>query len=720
MDLNFYSGLSDGCAQNVDSEFLDSQAYVGYSEGNKFSEGNDSYLTIGGGAHHFLSAEQTFHTPSLGDEVFEIPPISLDPDPSLSISEAVSHFELSDGADGPAGPSGSGSLVSNLVVEANDPSFASPFVNNGSQGLEHLNVGAIGQGNGGALLSSSSLELGNSGGSHFSSPSPMTIDVQLADITHGLFGSGHLATINQTELSMGLGGECVGPPAGSSEPPLSATPSPAGSLQDEDMDDFKRSVLVESPMSVSSSSSVLSHSAVQSSGSTSSATAKKPTGTPTTSKTARLKKDPNEPQKPVSAYALFFRDTQAAIKGQNPNASFGEVSKIVASMWDSLAEEQKQVYKKKTDAAKREYLKALAAYRASQLSQPPCVKVEIAPSPPPPAVSQASASGPLAGHQLVSLASASGPPSGHQLVSLASASGPPAGHQLISLASASAPPAGHQLVRLANNVEENTLTNICASNIILDIPERATRSRTGAAKPATAAPAPPPTQTITKILIPKHMLQAGGQFVTLKMPAGIHTGIHTLHPTIVVPSAPRLPPPLQQMQNAPPPPPLQQMAPAPPRLLQAKPREGGNSAGLPVSIAAAPPPPLQIKIVPAPLQGKDALPVIIPATVTVGQTVSGATLAAAVQVVNSAVSAGQHDEEVISEVLPSEEDMEVNESCEDAAVPSVCVRSGCTNPAVESQDWDKEYCSNECVASHCSDIFKAWCSIRNQTMGTVK
>ncbi|KFB39664.1 AGAP000281-PA-like protein [Anopheles sinensis] len=55
----------------------------------------------------------------------------------------------------------------------------------------------------------------------------------------------------------------------------------------------------------------------------------------------KKKRDPNEPQKPVSAYALFFRDTQAAIKGQNPNASFGEVSKIVASMWDVLASEHK-------------------------------------------------------------------------------------------------------------------------------------------------------------------------------------------------------------------------------------------------------------------------------------------------------------------------------------------------------------------------------------------
>lgn len=47
--------------------------------------------------------------------------------------------------------------------------------------------------------------------------------------------------------------------------------------------------------------------------------------------------------RPVSAYALFFRDTQAAIKGQNPNASFGEVSKIVASMWDALDSDHKSV-----------------------------------------------------------------------------------------------------------------------------------------------------------------------------------------------------------------------------------------------------------------------------------------------------------------------------------------------------------------------------------------
>lgn len=116
---------------------------------------------------------------------------------------------------------------------------------------------------------------------------------------------------------------------------------------------FQRSVLVDTPVSLSSSATpsyMISQSVPVSS--VSPTTAKRggakqtaPVSVPgmAGNKKGRKKKDPNEPQKPVSAYALFFRDTQAAIKGQNPSASFGEVSKIVASMWDSLAEEQKQV-----------------------------------------------------------------------------------------------------------------------------------------------------------------------------------------------------------------------------------------------------------------------------------------------------------------------------------------------------------------------------------------
>ncbi|KAL3054760.1 hypothetical protein OYC64_017653 [Pagothenia borchgrevinki] len=622
MDLNFYS-LSDGCAQN-DSEFLDTQAYGGYSEENKFPEGGDTYLTISGAGHPFLSAEQTFHTPSLGDEVFEIPPISLDPDPRLRINDGVSHYEMTDGSDGTVGPPGSRSLVSNLVVAANDPSFASTYVSSGSQGLEQLNLAAMGQGGGGALLSSSALELGSSSGSHFSSSSPMTIDVQLGDISHGLLVSSQLSTINPAELALGLGGDGIGHHSDTLDQTLCATPSPAGSLQDEDMDDFKRSVLVDSPLYLSSLAHMSSHPALTSS--VAPAAGRRGGGKPASmsaalgAKKGRKKKDPNEPQKPVSAYALFFRDTQAAIKGQNPNASFGEVSKIVASMWDSLAEEQKQVYKRKTDAAKKEYLKALAAYKANQLTQPATEEMDTAPLPPPPVSHPPPAALPYAGH--------------------------------------------HANRQNATSLEENTITNICASNIILDVPERATRSRTGANKSPAPAAAPPHNQTVTKIIIPKHLLQAGGQVVT--MLPGV---VRSLHPSLVVLGASRQPPPLQQMQNAPPPPRLQQMAPAPPPL-QAKPQGGNSSAGFPVSVAAMSPPPLQIKIVPSSLQGKETLPIMVPNTMAVSSTPTTSAQAAVVSLqVISADTSGSADDDEVTEVLHSdEEDMEVNGSSDVVAV----------------------------------------------------
>lgn len=94
---------------------------------------------------------QTFHTPSLGDEEFEIPPISLDPDSALTVSDVVSHFgELSDagGSDGVVVPG-------NAVVEGDDPSFAAPYVSAPSQGLEHLTLGVMNQSGGSALLGSS-------------------------------------------------------------------------------------------------------------------------------------------------------------------------------------------------------------------------------------------------------------------------------------------------------------------------------------------------------------------------------------------------------------------------------------------------------------------------------------------------------------------------------------------------------------------------------------
>lgn len=43
-----------------------------------------------------------------------------------------------------------------------------------------------------------------------------------------------------------------------------------------------------------------------------------------------------------------------------------------------------------------------------------------------------------------------------------------------------------------------------------------------------------------------------------------------------------------------------------------------------------------------------------------------------------------------------------------ASTAQNCIRIGCTNPAIVSNDWEDEYCSYECVITHCRDVFGNW------------
>ncbi len=176
---------------------------------------------------------------------------------------------------------------------------------------------------------------------------------------NGMMSQNQLTTINQSQINTQLGLNMTGSNIAhtSPSPPTSksATPSPSSSINEDDQEEGNRVSAIWSmhlcgvfikafiwewnlhPIREIYNKLPSLHQVIGEKRPAPDA-GKKPK-TPKKKK----KKDPNEPQKPVSAYALFFRDTQAAIKGQNPNATFGEVSKIVASMWDGLGEEQKQV-----------------------------------------------------------------------------------------------------------------------------------------------------------------------------------------------------------------------------------------------------------------------------------------------------------------------------------------------------------------------------------------
>ncbi|XP_022374403.1 TOX high mobility group box family member 3 isoform X2 [Enhydra lutris kenyoni] len=328
MDVRFYPAAA-GDPAGLD--FAQCLGYYGYS---KFGS-NNNYMNMAEANSAFFAASETFHTPSLGDEEFEIPPITPPPesDPALGMPDVLLPFQ---GLSDPLPSQGS-----EFTPQFPPQSLDLPSITISRNLVEQDGV-----------LHSSGLHMDQS---HTQVPQYrqdhsliMRSIVHMTDAARsGIMPPTQLTTINQSQLSaqlgLNLGGASM--PHTSPSPPASksATPSPSSSINEEDGDESNRAIGEKRAAPD---------------------TGKKPK-TPKKKK----KKDPNEPQKPVSAYALFFRDTQAAIKGQNPNATFGEVSKIVASMWDSLGEEQKQVYKRKTEAAKKEYLKALAAYRASLVSK---------------------------------------------------------------------------------------------------------------------------------------------------------------------------------------------------------------------------------------------------------------------------------------------------------------------------------------------------------------
>uniref|UniRef100_A0A8C5Q5H6 TOX high mobility group box family member 2 n=1 Tax=Leptobrachium leishanense TaxID=445787 RepID=A0A8C5Q5H6_9ANUR len=289
---------------------------------NKF-DGENMYMGTNESNQDFLSTNQTYNGQNENNEDYEIPPITPPNLPDPSLLHLVDH------------ESGYHSLCHSLPPNSLIPAYS----------YQNMDLPAIMVSNmlsqEGHLLSSqlpTIQELVHSDGSSYDH------NHQVSLINRSGMLPSHMNALSQSQLisQMGMRNAVT---HGSPSPPgsKSATPSPSSSTQEEEPESHYKVAGEKRP---------------------SADLGKKPKN-----QKKKKKKDPNEPQKPVSAYALFFRDTQAAIKGQNPNATFGDVSKIVASMWDSLGEEQKQAYKRKTEAAKKEYLKALAAYRASLVSK---------------------------------------------------------------------------------------------------------------------------------------------------------------------------------------------------------------------------------------------------------------------------------------------------------------------------------------------------------------
>ncbi|KAI9365217.1 high mobility group box domain-containing protein [Pilaira anomala] len=78
-------------------------------------------------------------------------------------------------------------------------------------------------------------------------------------------------------------------------------------------------------------------------------------------KKRRSKKDPSAPKRGLSAYMFFSQDQRATVKDESPEATFGQIGKILGEKWKALSDEQKKPYNEKAEADKKRYENEKAA-----------------------------------------------------------------------------------------------------------------------------------------------------------------------------------------------------------------------------------------------------------------------------------------------------------------------------------------------------------------------
>jgi len=83
-------------------------------------------------------------------------------------------------------------------------------------------------------------------------------------------------------------------------------------------------------------------------------------------KKAKKEKDPNAPKRPLSAYFFFMEDKRPEFKKENPDASFGELGKLMGAEWQELKASEKKKYEDQNAKAKVEYEKAVKKYEAGK------------------------------------------------------------------------------------------------------------------------------------------------------------------------------------------------------------------------------------------------------------------------------------------------------------------------------------------------------------------
>lgn len=80
----------------------------------------------------------------------------------------------------------------------------------------------------------------------------------------------------------------------------------------------------------------------------------------------RTKKDPNKPKRALSAYMFFVQDWRERVKSENPDATFGDVGRLLGAKWKEMSPAEKKPYEDKAQADKERSARENAVYNGNK------------------------------------------------------------------------------------------------------------------------------------------------------------------------------------------------------------------------------------------------------------------------------------------------------------------------------------------------------------------
>ncbi|GFZ48952.1 Non-histone chromosomal protein 6 [Saitozyma sp. JCM 24511] len=85
---------------------------------------------------------------------------------------------------------------------------------------------------------------------------------------------------------------------------------------------------------------------------------------------AKKVKDPNKPKRALSAYMFFVQDYRERLKSENPDATFGEVGKLLGAKWKEMSAGEKKPYEDQAEKDKKRAAKEKGEYDSANGKKP--------------------------------------------------------------------------------------------------------------------------------------------------------------------------------------------------------------------------------------------------------------------------------------------------------------------------------------------------------------